>query len=1718
MKNFMKRCMTMLLVVAMVLSSNGFGLLSQAAYAAEIETADADEVDDANEANPENVVTVDVEALADESTSEEDLASGTCGDNLTWVLASDGTLTISGTGAMYDYAYSTKSSSDTRPWKKYSSKVTAVVIEDGVTYVGTDAFHTFTSITSVTMADSVTSLGEYAFYNCWNITNLQLSEELTAISNYAFGRCIYLVSVTIPESVTSIGNYAFYECDDLAEITLPSGLISIGDYAFQECRALRSILLPSGLEELGAGVFKQTGITSITIPDSITEIPDYAFYLSSLTSITMPDTVTSIGDYAFSYTQLTEITLPPLLTSLGASAFASCTSLTTSIEIPEGVTSIGDRAFYGCTYLASITLSYDVTTIGSSAFYKCTALTEITIPYGVTSIGSSAFYGCTGLTEITVPDSVTCIGDNAFLGCTSLQKLTMGNVTSLGEEIVSSTCTNLLDVYYGGTMENWLASNSDEQTYRIHCSDGVIEAVGSFWSFDGDGTLTISGLSTFNYSTTWYKDYWDKEDVVTVIIESGVEVGYNAFDSEYTNLKNLVLRDGVTKVSGSAFVDGNDLETVTIEGNLTSASFSECANLKLATFADGVTKVPSGIFSECTNLTTVSLADSITTIGDGAFYGCTNLENVELPESLVSYGGSAFAGCEKITSIVLPETVTVSGDLSFQECVSLENIEVYGDCASLGRYFVQDCSSLKTLTLPATVTSMGSEAFGSCDSLTDVFYGGSIYVWNTMLENSYNDLPASVNVETVNSLEIVQSGTYGDQTWTLDDAGTLIITGTGTLDSDASWSDYGYTIYNIIIGEGITEIGSEAFYGYDRLESVMIASTVTLIDRSAFWSCDALISASVPAYAEVESNAFPVTTTLYVYENSWGAHYAIVNGNPWVSVGEVELEEVRVSTTEELLAAIDSYRRIILADGVYETAGTLQIKDVCALTIEAENSGKAEILCDVLDTTVVEVRSSHAVEFNGVIMGHVSGELIDSSGCSGDGVVYRAASSTFPRLVDCDLFGCGTIAVQISGSYGFTAKGCVMRDCLYYAAYIYSSDAEFTDCVISGNGYGQNYTYCINLGGLSEDEMAVFKDCTFLWNLNSKLATESQLDYITFDEDCIFEDNIWQDEEPKPYGICVNGITWQVADDTLYLGYDLTFDDGTVITSKKGEVLPYSSSSLPWVDLKSSFTKVNLADGIIYDYDIDIRLASITVSGSYTYTGSAITPTVTVTYEGTVLQQGTDYMVYCADNIDVGTANATIAAVDGSGYTGTTVVEFTIGQASQTVTASAASSSIKYGKTTTITASTTGDGTITYSSSNTAVATVSGSGSSATVTAKGAGTATITVTAAATDNCTKATKTITITVTRASQTLSVSSSSVTLTVGGTSTPTVSGAKTTLSYSSSNTSVATVSSSGKITAKKVGTATITVTAAQTSAYSKATKTITVKVKPAATTISSVANTTSGVKITWKKVTGASGYYIYRATSASGTYTQIAKVTSGSTVSYTNKTSGTYKVSSGKTYYYKVSAYASTGTASKSSAKSICYLTAGKVSSVTNTSSGVTVKWGKVTGASGYYIYRKAGSGSYKKIATISKASTVSYTNKTSGTYKVANGTTYTYYVIPYYKNSSGTISKGTYSATKTTVYLTVNKISSLKNSSSKKMTVKWAKNTKATGYQIQYSTSSSFASGNKTVTISKASTTSSTIGKLTKSKTYYVRVRTYKKVSGTKYYSAWSTKKSVKISK
>ena len=256
---------------------------------------------------------------------------GKCGDNVYYAYDNDTkTLNIFGTGAMEDY-----SNSMDIPWYSNRENIKKVVVSDGVTGIGNDAFYCCTSLESIEIPASVTSIG-----------------------NYAFQYCTSLNSIEIPVSVTTIGDGAFDYCTGLTSIEIPANVTLIGSNPFSGCSGLKTISVAS----------------RNTVFDS----------RNNCNAIVKTKTNTLI-------TGCKNSVIPASVTNIGQRAFDGCTDLT-SIEIPAGVTTIGETAFYGCTGLTSIEIPAGMTDIGNDAFRDCSGLTSVTIyAPSLTTYGNNAF-------------------------------------------------------------------------------------------------------------------------------------------------------------------------------------------------------------------------------------------------------------------------------------------------------------------------------------------------------------------------------------------------------------------------------------------------------------------------------------------------------------------------------------------------------------------------------------------------------------------------------------------------------------------------------------------------------------------------------------------------------------------------------------------------------------------------------------------------------------------------------------------------------------------------------------------------------------------------------------------------------------------------------------------------------------------------------------------------------------------------------------------------------------------------------------------------------------------------------------------------------------------------------------------------------------------------------------------------------------------------------
>ena len=706
-----------------------------------------------------------------------EVASGICGDNLTWTFYNNGRLTISGTGSMTEF-----SDYSSAPWDDRRSSIVTVIIDHGVTTISDFAFAECASLTSVVIGDSVTTIGHYAFDSCTS-----------------------LASVTIPDSVTTIGSYVFRDCTNLTNAMIGDGVTSISTCAFQYCSNLTSVIIGDSVTTIKYGAFKScTSLTSVTIPASVTTIGNEAFKSCiNLTSVTIPASVTTIGNYAFgTCTNLIGIYVDEnnsnyssdergiLLDKEKGELIQAPGTLSGPYEIPASVTTIDDYAFSGCANLTSVTIPERVTTIGHYAFSGCIGLSQIAFMGDAPAIAGGAFsrvtatayyltnkptwtedvlqnyggnitwvldciehsyetivteptcteqgfitYTCSECGDSYVIDEVAALGHGYEAIVTEPTCTEQGHTTytcsKCGDSYVTDEMEALGHSYEAGVTEQPTCTERGYTTYTCSkCGDRYVadetEALGHTYESD----INEEGESTYTCITCG-ESYTEaiSSTLQYVIAEDHVRVtGYTGSSTELAipaEIEGLP----VTVIGEKAFYDCDNLISITIPDSATTIgdmAFSDCYSLTSVTIPEGVTAIGDSAFSWCDSLTSVTIPEGVTTISDSTFSGCDNLVSVTLPEGITTIGDSAFYWCDSLTNVTIPDSVTTIGNDAFYLCNSLTSMTIPDSITTIGDYAFWSCTRLNDVTLSDSVTSIGTKAFGACTSLRQIKFMGDV--------------------------------------------------------------------------------------------------------------------------------------------------------------------------------------------------------------------------------------------------------------------------------------------------------------------------------------------------------------------------------------------------------------------------------------------------------------------------------------------------------------------------------------------------------------------------------------------------------------------------------------------------------------------------------------------------------------------------------------------------------------------------------------------------------------------------------------------------------------------------------------------------------------------------------------------------------------------------------------------------------------------------------
>lgn len=703
---------------------------------------------------------------------------GMCGDDLTWTLDEEGTLTISGTGEMYNYTETYNSNYgyiSTAPWGQLYQSIKSISIGENVTSVGSYAFYGCSALETIFVTNSVTFIGDSALYGCTaltdiyftnggvDITRLRIGNNNDALfqarihnnfSAITSGTCGDNLTWTLYNdgtlmisgtgemyrySYTYNTNYGYITTapwgpyyQSIKAVNIGENVTSIGSYAFYGCSSIARVAIGNDVTSIGSMAFyKCSSLLNITIPDSVTCIVSDAFdRCSSLESITVSDgnSVYHSGGNCIIDTELkllvagcknSVIPSDGSVTLIGSHSFYGRNSLM-EIIIPNGVTSIRDDAFYGCTSLSRISIPNSVTSIGYETFANCTSLTSIDLGSGVTYIDGSAFYGCLLLTNIYIPDGVTSIGSSAFYGCSSLTSIDIPDNVSSIENWTFYYCSSLISVVIPDGVTS--------------IKSGAFDMCSSLKAVAIPDSLTFIEQSAFRTC-----------DALTDIYYSGSDVDWNeiSIENENDSLLNATIyfnyvSEPYVLYSGPCgdylTWTFNNQGVLTIFGNgqmYDGAPWeSYCDMIRSVVIEDGVTSIGGSAFAYCHNLTSIIISKDLKSIGDHAFYDCISLTSINIPYGVESIGEWAFGYCENMISIFIPDSVTSIGNEVFNGCFELKSVTIPNGVAQIGDKTFYYCTALRSIVIPESVTLIGVDAFFKCSLLKEVYYIGSEYEWD----------------------------------------------------------------------------------------------------------------------------------------------------------------------------------------------------------------------------------------------------------------------------------------------------------------------------------------------------------------------------------------------------------------------------------------------------------------------------------------------------------------------------------------------------------------------------------------------------------------------------------------------------------------------------------------------------------------------------------------------------------------------------------------------------------------------------------------------------------------------------------------------------------------------------------------------------------------------------------------------------------------------------
>lgn len=702
--------------------------------------------------------------------------TGTLGLSIDFTIDSAGLLTLSGRGATGDYL------PDETPLGPYADRIKALVVEDGITYLGSAVFSNLTNLKTAQIADSVKDFGSSVFLNCTSLTAVNVPEGVQYIYTLfegcealeemvlpesantlfrTFYGCTSLKNVTMPSKLYSIRG-AFYGCTSLEEITIPATVSWIEEESFYRCSSLQRIVIAGAETNVSQGGFGQVSKDLIfqcpknsqahifaAENDFLVQLPgesapirepgtgtlgvNVRYRLDENGQLTLSGTGETGGYYQYGAPptrafadQVKSVVVEDGITFLGEGLFQGMSSLTSAV-IADSVTSTATSLFAYCNALQSVKLPAGLRELESSMFLDCKALSSVTLPGGLVTIGGGSFQSCSSLVNLSLPAGVTQIGAYAFR-FSGLSQLTLpASVTSIGREAFVN-CGSLasIDIPAGVTDIGVGVFSGNGEDFYISCAK---DSAAHVYAAERNILFRLPGAPVPVYNPnagTLGADVRfsiDSKGLLTVS-GSGKTGAYTAdapLDAYADLIKQVVVEEGISYLGDQLFSYLPNLVSAQLPQSaaLGSFLFSNCKSLQSVRLPAGLEEIPHSTFSD-SGLTQFDVPPGVKTIAHSAFFGCKALKTITLPEGLETIGLAAFQGCSALEKMVLPESVSFISMVSFKDCSALREINIPRNVSEIVTEAFENCTSLERIVLPNGIETIAVGAFRGCSSLKDI--------------------------------------------------------------------------------------------------------------------------------------------------------------------------------------------------------------------------------------------------------------------------------------------------------------------------------------------------------------------------------------------------------------------------------------------------------------------------------------------------------------------------------------------------------------------------------------------------------------------------------------------------------------------------------------------------------------------------------------------------------------------------------------------------------------------------------------------------------------------------------------------------------------------------------------------------------------------------------------------------------------------------------------